>query len=366
MRSILLLSSASLMVVVGFFNGDDKQVVPKPSDKASVQQVTRAEANASESPDAVLTDTADTETSIVPVVETPASRSVNEQQSADEAAIRLTAESFAKAYAEGDARAAAAHFTADAEYVDESGMVVAGRAAIEESLIELFAENPDCKLEMNVDTIRFISAGVAVEDGTTSFTCADHQDCVDSRYTTVHVKTDGKWLAASVRDHAPRDLREHRTQLRQLDWLNGDWVDEGDDSIVNFSCESIENGNFLFRKFAVLIGGEEAMTGTQRIGWDPLTKRFRAWIFDSEGGYGEGLWHQHGDTWVLKCTGVTADGEIASSTSIYTIVNGHTMTWQSVDFEIGGEHQPDSEVFTIVRQAPDPEPEPEPAVAAEN
>lgn len=366
MRLTLISMKALLLAAVAFFGGDDKQVVPKQSEKASPPAVTKSEATPTDSPDAGPLDKVDANANLVSDIEAPDIQPVNEQQAADEAAIRLTAESFAMAYAEGDAKAAAAHFTADAEYVDESGMIVAGRAAIEESLIELFAENPNCRLEMNIDTIRFISTGVAVEDGTTSFTCADHTDCVDSRYTTIHVKTDGKWLAASVRDHAPRDLREHRTQLRQLDWLNGDWVDEGDDSIVNFSCESIENGNFLFRKFAILIGGEEAMTGTQRIGWDPLTKRFRAWIFDSEGGYGEGLWHQHGDTWVLKCTGVTADGEIASSTSIYTIVNGDTMTWQSVDSEIGGEHQPDSEVFTIVRQAPDPEPEPEPAVAAEN
>ncbi len=40
--------------------------------------------------------------------------------------------------------------------------------------------------------------------------------------------------------------------------------------------------------------------------------------------------------WVLKLTGVTADGEPTSSTSIYTQINGHTMTWQSVDHEIAG------------------------------
>lgn len=364
MRSIILLFSAGLMVVVGFFSGEDNQAVSKPPHQASVQPTTKTETPVTRNPDAGQSENDDSKTSVVPAIQAAASAPIDEQQAADEAAIRLTVDSFAKAYADGDATAAAAHFASNAEYVDESGTVVEGRAAIEQSFTELFAENPDCRLEMTVDSIRFISAGVAVEDGTTSFTCANHQDCVDSRYTTVHVKTDGRWLAASVRDHAPRDLREHRTQLMQLAWLNGDWVDEGEDSIVNFSCESVENGNFLFRKFAILIGGDEAMSGTQRIGWDPLTKRFRAWIFDSEGGYGEGLWHHHGDNWVLKCTGVTADGEIASSTSIYTIINDHTMTWQSVDSEIGGEHQPDTEVFTIVRRAPDPLSDPEPAVAA--
>jgi uncharacterized protein (TIGR02246 family) len=280
---------------------------------------------------------------------------VSPQQAADEQAIRQADASFAKAYEEGNAQAVAAHFTADAEYVDESGSVFQGRAAIEESLTEFFAETTSCKLELTIDTIRFISPGVAVEDGSTAITHPDSPEPIESRYTTVHVKTDGKWLAASVRDHAPKDHRRHSAQLQQLDWLIGDWVDEGDDALIAFKCEAIDGGNFLTRSFTIQIAGQVAQSGVQRIGWDPLTGKLRTWIFDSEGGYGEGLWHRSGDNWVLKLTGVTADGESASSTSIYTLVNGHTMTWQSVDHEIAGVQLPDSEVVTVVRAAPTPQ-----------
>ena len=161
---------------------------------------------------------------------------------------------------------------------------------------------------------------------------------------------------ADLKGLFPEVFNEEKLDLDQLRRVMGDWVDEGDDSIVHFACESVDHGNFLLRKFTILIAGQEAMSGTQRIGWDPLTGKLRAWIFDSEGGYGEGLWHRDGDRWVLKCHGVTADNETASSTSIYTFINGHTMTWQSVDHEIAGVQQPDSEVFTIVRQSPVPAP----------
>jgi hypothetical protein len=177
-----------------------------------------------------------------------------------------------------------------------------------------------------------------------------------SRYTTVHVKTGGKWLAASVREHAPKDRRQHRAQLQELAWLQGDWVDDEDeDSVVLFSCEAVDGGNFLLRKFTIRIAGRDAMSGTQRIGWDPVTGKLRAWTFDSEGGYSDGLWHRDDNRWVLKSTGVTADGQTASSTSIYTFVNEHTMTWQSVDHEIAGIQLPDSELVTIVRRPPAPE-----------
>ena len=160
-----------------------------------------------------------------------------------------------------------------------------GRQAIEEALTAFFAENPGYQLDVDIDTIRFVSPGVAIEDGTTTLTRPEGAATDYSHYTTVHVKTAGKWLAASVREHAPKDRREHRAQLQQLEWLLGDWVDEDDDSIVEFSCQAVDNGNFLLRQFTVKIAGQEAMSGTQRIGWDPVSGKLRAWIFDSEGGY---------------------------------------------------------------------------------
>lgn len=324
MRTTLILSGTALLLGASCFAADDPQVLPAPAVKTTSIQ--------------------------------PPDAAVKEQQSADEIAIRQTDASFVKAYQQGDAKAVAAHFTPDAEYVDEQGNLFQGRAAIEESLTEFFTEHKDCKLEMAIETIRFISPDVAIEDGRTLAVHTELAEPVESRYTTVHVRTDGKWLAASVRDHAPAGRHEHAAQLQQLNWLVGDWVDEGDDLIVNFSCQPVDNGNFILRTFAVQAAGQEAMTGTQRIGWDPLTNRLRAWTFDSEGGYAEGYWHRDGESWVLKCTGVTGGGEPASSSNVYTPVNEHTMTWQSVDHEVGGIQQPDSEVITIVRHAPAPVP----------
>ena len=208
---------------------------------------------------------------------------------------------------------------------------------------------------MEINSIRIVSPGVAIEDGVTTLTGSEDAEPAVTHYTAVHVKTNGEWLVASVRERALKERRQHRSQLQQLGWLKGDWVDESDDSIVLFSCGASDNGNFLMRKFVIQIAGEEALSGTQRIGWDPVQGKLRAWTFDSEGGYTDGFWHRDGDRWVLKSTGVTADGQTASSTNIYTFINEHTMTWQSVDHEIAGVEMPDSELVTIVRRAPSPE-----------
>ena len=150
-----------------------------------------------------------------------------------------------KAFNQANAKAAADHFTMDAEYVDDQGKPwIQGRPAIEKSLKELFAEYPECKFEIKIDTIRFVGPGVAIEDGTTTLTRSKTTDPVIDRYTAMHVKNAGKWLVASVRDYAPKQ-RQHRAQLRQFDWMQGEWVHEGGDAIVIFSCKAIDNGNFL-------------------------------------------------------------------------------------------------------------------------
>ncbi|HLJ11615.1 MAG TPA: SgcJ/EcaC family oxidoreductase [Planctomycetaceae bacterium] len=278
-----------------------------------------------------------------------------DKHAADEKAILETAETFVKAYEQRDAKAVAAHFTADAEYIDEQGNVFEGREAIEQTLTEFFAANPRAQLEVTVESVRFVTPAVAIEDGTSTVTSPDGDLRSHSRYVAVHTKTDGKWLVGAVREHAPKGERRHREELRQLEWLTGDWVDEAEDSIISFSCRAVDDGNFLVRDFTVTVAGEEVMHGSQRIGWDPLTGKLREWTFDSEGGHFEGVWHRDGDSWILSSVGVTADGQTASANSIFTFINPHTMTWQAVDQEAEGVRVPDSELYTLVRKGPPPE-----------
>lgn len=355
MRTVLSLIGVALLGGVLCFGYEDKPATspdaaretgtsPRASTKTQTKPTKVADGPAKQKPAAKENES---------VAEVPhAEGAKTPGRTADEEAIRQSDQAFIRAYEKGDAAGVAALFAVDAEFVDESGEVFQGRDSIEKAMQEFFEENPGCKLEIHVESLRFLSPLVAVEDGRTLVTRAEGAGPVDSRYTTVHMKLDGKWLAASVRDHAPKDRKQHRAQLQQLDWLKGEWVDEGDDSLIVFSCQAVDNGNFLLRKFTIEVAGQEVMSGTQRIGWDPLSGKLRAWIFDSEGGYAEGCWHRDDDRWVLKTTGVTADGEPASSTSIYTFVSQDVMTWQSIHHEVAGVQIPDSEVITIVRQAP--------------
>ena len=170
-------------------------------------------------------------------------------------------------------------------------------------------------MELDIESIRYIGPGLAVEDGTTSIvTPSQGTEAEVTRYTAVHIKTRGKWHTASVRDFPATPKGQHKARIKQLEWMLGEWVHEGSDVAVVFSCKHDRSGNYLIREFKMSVGGQETLSGTQR-GWDAQAGKLRAWIFDSDGGHSEGYWHRDGDNWVLKANGVTAEGRSAAPAS---------------------------------------------------
>jgi hypothetical protein len=73
-------------------------------------------------------------------------------------------------------------------------------------------------------------------------------------------------------------------------------------------------------------------------------------MFDSDGGFGEGVWTRRGDRWEVKLRQVLADGRTASSTNIYAPRDEDSFTWQSINREIDGERLPDVAPVTVVRK----------------
>ena len=296
---------------------------------------------------------------------TEPSRPVTNRYTDEEEAIRKTAESFQKAYEKGDAKEVASHFSADAEYSDEDGNIFVGVAEIEKDFQKFFTENAGAKIEITIDALRVINPTLAVEDGSTIVRDKDGDVISHCHYMAVHTKQGEQWRASIVRDQAPRIQRNHQEEVSQMSWMEGQWVDENEDSVVTFNAKLTDDDHFLLRDFHVTVNGDDILHGSQRIGWDPLTGRLRAWTFDSQGGHFEGNWHRDSDRWILNSTGVTGAGEVASGTSVFTLINSNTLHWQAINQEIDGIRMPDSEVYTLVRRGPSPELSDEHASAAQ-
>jgi uncharacterized protein (TIGR02246 family) len=279
-------------------------------------------------------------------------KGVDTDRSDDEKAIRASVDAFVKAYNAHDAKAIAALFTENAQVVDQDGNASEGRDEIEKVFKDLFTATPQKQIEVTVNSIRFIGPNVALEQGTTKETLAGNETPEYDRYKVLHVKRDGKWMMALAED-SDEDAATPHEQLQPLAWLVGEWVDDGGSSVVNSSCRWSEDKNFLLQEFNVRINGENAMRVNQRIGWDPVTKRIRSWVFDSEGGFGESVWARDGDGWIIKATGVRQDGKTASATNVLIPAGKDGYVLRSRDRVVGDEVSSPTE-FKVVRKPPQP------------
>jgi uncharacterized protein (TIGR02246 family) len=276
----------------------------------------------------------------------------------DEKAILSVGEAFRSAYNTGDAKSVASLYTDDAELIEENGYRFQGRKTIEDLYSTLFQERKGASIEIAVDSIRFFGPDVAREEGRTRVkTSVDTEPPARRRYTVLYVKQGGRWLYSSVREELDRGLT-HQERLQELEWLVGEWVDESSDSVIHATCRWSPDRNFLLRDFTIHSEGNSVMTVSQRIGWDPLSKQIKSWVFDSEGGYGDGLWTRNGNQWVIKSNGVLSDGRIASATNTLTRVGANAARWASTERTVGGQHLPDRFENTMVRRPAPPQSQP--------
>jgi uncharacterized protein (TIGR02246 family) len=278
----------------------------------------------------------------------------NRVREAEEKAVRQAADAFVKAYNAHDAKALAALFAPDGEIVDEAGDSRQGRSQIEAVFGAIFDEYPEATMSLEIGAVRLLTPALAEEDGVAAVVHEPGAAPERNRYTALYVKQDGKWMMASARD-LPEEPATPTAKLKQLEWLIGDWVDESSESLIATSYRWTDNQCFILGEFKIQVTGREVMTGSQRIGWDPLAKVIRSWVFDSEGGFAEGVYAQDGDRWIVKMTGVTRDGEPASATNVLTSLGKDRMSWQSRDRMVGGQATPDTEAVIAVRSPPKPE-----------
>jgi uncharacterized protein (TIGR02246 family) len=273
-----------------------------------------------------------------------------EGQDADEAAIGQAVDAYTAAFNKGDAKALAALWSPEAVYINpDNGEQAVGREAIEKQFAKIFAAAKGSKLEAKTDSIKFVSPNVAVEQGTAKV-LQPKGEPEESEYSAVYIKREGKWLLDRVTEEAPPVSHSNYEHLKQLEWMVGTWVDQDEQSTIETNCHWAKNQNFLVRSFSISVRDRIQLSGMQIVGWDPTTKRIRSWVFDSDGGFGEGTWSKKGSAWHVQTVGTRADGLKASSVNIIKFVNNDQFTWQIVNGQVGDDLVPNTEEVLVVRQ----------------
>ena len=265
------------------------------------------------------------------------------RRKADEKAIRKQSVAFVRAFEQGDTKTLANLWTEEGEYRDDNGTTLHGRSAIAEADTKLFTANAKRKLEVNVESIRFVSRDSAIEEGIAKVIKGDNEKPTFSRYSILYAREDGRWLMAVV-----REWPDEGATLKQLDWLIGSWVAKGGDGEVRTSYEWDEGKQFLRARFTIKDKGR-TISGTQRIGKDPRTGQLRSWLFGQDGGFGEATWSWDGRHWVIEATGVMEDGTEMTATNILTPRGRDAFTWQSTNRTVDGVAAPDLPPVKVTR-----------------
>jgi len=201
-------------------------------------------------------------------------------QADDESAIRKADDAYVEAYNKHDAKAIAGMWSPEAVYVDpETGEQAVGREQIEREFADTFANLKDAKLEVDAQSIKFLSPNVAIETGTARV-LGPKGEPDESAYSALFVKRDGKWLLDRVtEEEPPAPPPSNYDHLKELEWMVGSWVDRDEDEgvVIQTDCEWTKNKNFMTRSFAVAVGDEVNLAGMQIVGWDPVAKQIRSW-----------------------------------------------------------------------------------------
>jgi len=272
-------------------------------------------------------------------------------EASDQAAIRQHARDFVDAFNRQDAQALAALWTADGQYIDEAGQVYAGRSAIEDEYARFFAANDGARLQVVVDSIRLLSSDAAIEDGRAMLDPQPVGPPAITKYTAVHVKKDGRWLMATVRDQRIETPSAYN-QVQDLEWLIGTWKAEEHGATMISVCRWVANKSYVERKYIVRRHDQMTSSGIQLIGFNPQGGHIQSWNFSSDGGHSIGIWTPREGGWVAEMQGLSGDGTATQSINSLTKIDDDAYAWQSVQRSAGGVALPDTDQIVMRRVTP--------------
>ena len=255
----------------------------------------------------------------------------DEDRAADRAAVRAALDAFCAAFQKGDGKAVAALWTAEGEYVGDDGTRIRGHAALAKDYAEFFKKNPGNKLEVEVETMRFLSRDNAVVEGHFKLHMGKAKELVVSRCSFLYAREDGKWLIAVAREWPGDGL-----SLRDLEWLIGTWEAKRDGTVVTTTYEWTKNKTFIRCNLSITQDGK-TVTGMQIIGKMPSTGGMHIWTFEDAGGIGDADITRDGKKWMFASRGSTADGRVITATNILTPVDADSFLWQTVERTVDDE-----------------------------
>lgn len=262
-----------------------------------------------------------------------------------EKAAKAQSDAYVAAFNKGDAKGLAALYAEDAQYTSDAGESIIGRAAVLDGLTKFFAKHKGAQLGVQMELARFLTPEVLIEKGLS--TVGDET----TRYVCNYVKKDGKWLISELNETTLPPIDAAAAALEELDWMVGSWKDNTPGVTVATTVDWTKNRHFLRRSLSVTREGEDPVEATEVIGYDPVAGGLHSWMFDSQGGFGEGTWKREANKWLVTFKATAPDGTTSSAQHVITFLDEKKYTWESINRQSGGEVLPNIDKVEVVRSA---------------
>lgn len=270
----------------------------------------------------------------------------------DHDAVTERLQAFSESLATGNMQNLASLLSEDAHLTNPlTDEEVEGRNAIVDYIKERLPALKGKKVVLNITKIDFSQPDEAT--ALTSLQIFEQDKLVEKKVRKIELdKVNGQWYLSSIKEADIEAPLAPSETLKSLDWLIGNWKDEDDDqdSSITFSTKWDKNKNFIIQDFKIAILEEEDLEGKQIIGWDPIEKKIRSWIFDSDGGFGTAEWTKVDNSWNADLTYTLSDGRRGSAVNIYTPIDATSYSYASVGRDVDGEILPDIEAVTVVKE----------------
>jgi uncharacterized protein (TIGR02246 family) len=276
-------------------------------------------------------------------------------KTSEEDTIRAVVDSYVAAYNRGDAQAVADHWSDKGIWTSPSGDRIQGRAAIAKELTKMFAETRGVQIDVDAPKIHFATPDVAVEEGTV-YVRRPNETAEASTYVAIHVKTPAGWKLDSVHETEVEvtgttvAVAAAASPIEALAWLVGSWSDQSEEAAFAAEISWTKNRTFLNFNFKADAENLDELEGVQVIGWDAAGGTIRSWMFDSDGGFGEGTWTHDGKNWMVKFRQTLPDGRVATATNVYTLIDDNKISWRSIGRKVGDEFLPNVDDVVLVRK----------------
>lgn len=258
--------------------------------------------------------------------------SLSPAQAADKAvedAIKAKIEAYEKAFNTGDAPALSRMWAPDGSYINTDGWVSTGRDQLEKLHAHILSDKPKQTIKVFVGSITQSAndPDAVVERGITVMRDAAGGVMSRSPYIAIHRKIGGEWLLQSVVEMSTQTLP---SQVTDLDWMLGSWKASNADNSVTLTNTMQPSGHLMVSDIEVVQGKSAPQHETIMTTVDPATGKLTAFLFDANGGYGRGIWHQNEGKWYLNTHRTKPDGTMLDAVIVMKRDSGNSISWQTV------------------------------------